>query len=596
MTSASNKDFDYSIKGELGAFGGGMGLRVLYLQSALPAKSIEQIALAEELPGSELWPVRDLFQRDVDYERVERGIVPWLSDRDKVKFFSPITLALLPFDSSTARLESEIPAITTNAETRQLHGGSLFRLTGDTLPHSLEGRAELTWNSKRCHLVALDGQHRVAALRSVMQKGGPAAVSTLQWSIPAVVMCVVREEAAQRRTSVTYLDVARSVFVYINTQARTPSRSRQILLNDESPAAIIAQEFVQLSHQSNGEVTEHLPMSVISWRDGTESVLGEGHKLLAITEVHDLVEEILLGEERGGRRAGAPRLLCEGAQSEVRLAELLSARALNAPEAREFRELAATQLVPALSKLFAGVSPIQGHIKKIRVIESRLASDGTAGNAALNAIRIGGAGNWRTKPDIAQRVMAAVRDMELSAKVIPELLRQDIGMRGIVSGFSQLLPLLREAEETTMPLAEHVGTYIEAVNQRLREGWLIGTSEQMNRHLRHITKNESGGVRNYRFDDIGDALGALCSAISAAAVFRRNSPRLRLFLKEVLRKQLYETVRQGYVGELKRQYRQQNSGLSAGEIRDRAQEKSRPLAGRHIDRILEDLDLEPSDA
>ena len=573
-----------------------MGLRVLYLQCALPVKSIGQIALAEELPGSELWPVRDLFQRDVDYERVERGIVPWLSDQEKVKFFSPITLALLPFDLETERLESEIPAIESIDAKRQVSAGSLFHLTGDALPQNFTGRTTLTWNSKRCHLVALDGQHRVAALRMVVQKGGSAASSTMQWSIPAVIMCVVRESSAKRNGKITYLDVARSVFVYINTQARTPSRSRQILLNDESPAAIIAQEFVQLSHQTNGEVTEHLPMSVIRWRDGTESGLGDGHKLLAITEVYDLVEEVLLGEHRGGRRAGNARLLCEGAQDEVRLQELLCAQSLSAPEAREFRELASTQLVPALSKLFIGITPVQEHAKKLRVIESRVARDGAVGIAALNAIRIGGAGNWRSKPDIAQRVISTVRDMEISARVIPELLRQDIGMRGLVSGFSQALPLLREAAAKPRPLDEHVATYVKAINQRLGEGWLVGTGEQMNRHLRHVTKNESGGVRNYRFDDIRDALGALCAAISVTAVLRRNSPLLRPFLKEVLRKNLFETVRQGYVGELKRQYKEQNPGLTAGDIKDRAQAKSRPLAGRHIDRILEDLDLEPTDA
>ena len=585
------------IHGELGAFGGGMGLRVLYVQCALPVRDIGKIKLAEELPGSEEWPVRDLFQRDVDYDRVAKGIVPWLDDSDKVKFFAPITLALLPFDASTTRLEAEIPVLTATSKGGEdgVSIGGMFQLSADGLPESFSGRATLKWDDKRCHLVALDGQHRVAALRAVCDRGGAAAAAIAGWSIPAVIMCVVRESMAGRNHRVSYLDVARSVFVYINTQARTPSRARQILLNDESPAAIIAQEFVQYSHEADIDDIGHFPMSALRWRDGSEASIGEKHKLLQLAEVYDLLEELMLGDRRGGHRAAAARLLAPPDSDGLRLQELLVATSLNADEAHEFRDLVRKSFVPAISALAVGLTPFREHAQRVRVIEKRLLDDGERGGAALHAIRIGGAGDWRNRPDVAQLVVTSVGDMERSVRAIPELLRHDIGLRGVVSGFMQVLPLLREFKGDDVKFHSLVDLYFKGLNGRLAEGWLVGVNERMVRHLRHVTRKESGAVSNYRLDDVPDALGALCAAIASTAICPRNSAKSKAFLKDCLRKRLFETVRQGYVGELKRQYKDQNAGWSVGEIKDKAQEKSRPMAARHIDRILEDLGFEVTD-
>ena len=587
----------HRIDGELGAFGGGMGLRVLYVQCALPVRDIGKIKLAEELPGSEEWPVRDLFQRDVDYDRVAKGIVPWLDDSDKVKFFAPITLALLPFDASTTRLEAEIPVLTATSKGGEdgVSIGGMFQLSADGLPESFSGRATLKWDDKRCHLVALDGQHRVAALRAVCDRGGAAAAAIAGWSIPAVIMCVVRESMAGRNHRVSYLDVARSVFVYINTQARTPSRARQILLNDESPAAIIAQEFVQYSHEADIDDIGHFPMSALRWRDGSEASIGEKHKLLQLAEVYDLLEELMLGDRRGGHRAAAARLLAPPDSDGLRLQELLVATSLNADEAHEFRDLVRKSFVPAISALAVGLTPFREHAQRVRVIEKRLLADGERGGAALHAIRIGGAGDWRNRPDVAQLVVTSVGDMERSVRAIPELLRHDIGLRGVVSGFMQVLPLLREFKGDDVKFHSLVDLYFKGLNGRLAEGWLVGVNERMVRHLRHVTRKESGAVSNYRLDDVPDALGALCAAIASTAICPRNSAKSKAFLKDCLRKRLFETVRQGYVGELKRQYKDQNAGWSVGEIKDKAQEKSRPMAARHIDRILEDLGFEVTD-
>ena len=100
--------YDAVLKGVFGTFGAGGGLQIAYLQSTLDAADLHKVRLVSEIEGSDRWPVRDLFQRDVDYERVEKSILPWLQDITKVKFFNPLTLTLIPVDPDSRSIIREV--------------------------------------------------------------------------------------------------------------------------------------------------------------------------------------------------------------------------------------------------------------------------------------------------------------------------------------------------------------------------------------------------------------------------------------------------------------------------------------------------------
>src|SRR5690348_16317481 len=85
----------YGIAGEIG--NGRYGVR--YLQTAIPIKEIERLTLVAELPDSERWHVRQLFQRDIDMKRVQERIMPYFKDPKKIKFFNPLTIVLMPMDT-----------------------------------------------------------------------------------------------------------------------------------------------------------------------------------------------------------------------------------------------------------------------------------------------------------------------------------------------------------------------------------------------------------------------------------------------------------------------------------------------------------------
>src|ERR1051326_3622821 len=97
--------------GYFGELGHGAHARIRFLQSAVTKDELDHITLIENIPGSERWDIRDLFQRDVDMTRVEESILPYLRDPTKVKFFNPITLVLLPLNPVTGSVDAEVPYV-----------------------------------------------------------------------------------------------------------------------------------------------------------------------------------------------------------------------------------------------------------------------------------------------------------------------------------------------------------------------------------------------------------------------------------------------------------------------------------------------------
>mgnify|MGYP006292363925 FL=1 len=61
------------------------------------------LSLVSDMPGSSSmeWRIEELFQRDIDWTRVQRKIVPYLKQNNNPQFFNALTIALLPFQGSS---------------------------------------------------------------------------------------------------------------------------------------------------------------------------------------------------------------------------------------------------------------------------------------------------------------------------------------------------------------------------------------------------------------------------------------------------------------------------------------------------------------
>ena len=155
--------------GVWGTLGGGSSCEVHFLQTIITGDDIDNVKKISEIPESQKWKIKDLFQRNVNNKRVSDEIVPYLNDDKKIKFFNPLTLIILPHDLKL-KIDKEVPllekedftddiGITFNA----IKKDGYYRFGTSSEPFF----AKLEWNSNSCYMVAIDGQHRLSALKEI---------------------------------------------------------------------------------------------------------------------------------------------------------------------------------------------------------------------------------------------------------------------------------------------------------------------------------------------------------------------------------------------------------------------------------------------
>ena len=269
--------YTHQLPGIYGEFGAGAGLRAFYLQATIAPSELNRVSLISDISGSERWPVRDLFQRDVDNERISEKLLPYLQDKGKIKFFNPLTLTVLPMADHGSAVLAEMPPVTESQLPEEdsyrkcLTQGAYYRVRWiDEDPQY----ALLEWDDRRTRLVAIDGQHRLSALKRYAHDANADTHEQFStWRIPVVVVCFRAAGGGRDRPRV--LDVVRNIFVYINTAAREVNKARQILLRDDSVNSVATQELLDRSHRNDLDSAadrdvSRLPLLFFDWR-GEES-------------------------------------------------------------------------------------------------------------------------------------------------------------------------------------------------------------------------------------------------------------------------------------------------------------------------------------
>ena len=211
--------YNQSIQGYFGEFGSGANAKIFFLQSAINPVDLDKITLISDIPGSETWSVRDLFQRDVDDERVENGLIPYFKDQGKVKFFNPITLTILPLDNKTFEVMPDIPNVIERQEVIEDKTWDVFEVGGLYRFRYMHGKpqfARVEWNDTKVRIVAIDGQHRLSALKRFKSDTENSSIKSdfMQWTIPVVLFSLRRIKDVSSGS--TLLDIIRNIFIYIN--------------------------------------------------------------------------------------------------------------------------------------------------------------------------------------------------------------------------------------------------------------------------------------------------------------------------------------------------------------------------------------------
>lgn len=272
------------------------------------ASAADHLNLATEMPGAETvdWELNELYQRDIDWTRVERQIVPFLANKAHPQFFNSLTVALLPFSPGSAALSADFNSGSWHPPS--LSKPSRFEKVMNVGPISVGfwsdwtspldpgfQLGELAWNPEEVFAVAIDGQHRLAAAKS-LRKGSTAITALRETRIPVILLIFdpsLGYQAAEPRPTVTVL---RNLFIDLNKHAQTVNRARQILLDDRDVHSICVRRLLatRMSDHLNELSLDppRLPLSLVDWYS-EQGKFDEGPCLTTVLGLDWIVSKVL---------------------------------------------------------------------------------------------------------------------------------------------------------------------------------------------------------------------------------------------------------------------------------------------------------------
>jgi hypothetical protein len=513
-------------RGVYGEFGAGANARVRFIQTAMQPETLQSVNLISSIPGSEKWDVVDLFQRNVDAKRVEESIVPYLEDRDKIKFFNPLTLVVLPLDQTGKGVYKELPKLEEKEDDgyQLLENAPFYRvkLTTD------QSFGVLEWNPDKCRLVAIDGQHRLSALHRIYRQPQPK-VDISSWKVPVVLLVIEKEEPSS--TSASLLELIRNTFVYINTQAVRVNSSREILLNDESPNAVCTQEFVRYCHQNDVKPlgdrdSSRIPLLLIDWRGDTsnERPVFSPAALKSVEEIKLWHEAYILGEDFSNEQ----RVELHVDDAVPPLRGFQKGGALSSSEAGWIRESYAQHVLPGLMHFLENFEPYKGYISALREMEQQHIEESDIKQYAFMQLRFGTHdAPDEQREDVHEAYTELVNEIAGLKGMLPDLIKKDIGMRGIVYALGKLKRVmvddLLNRGGDRLSWVEFSRQVLPVFNELHAEHWFddindtsFAGSEEIPQFLSLVAFESNGNVTNYRITDMEGGLGSLLSIIVAS--------------------------------------------------------------------------------
>ncbi len=507
--------------GHYGELGQGAGVTIKFLQTAILHSELDNLDLIENIPGSDKWDVRDLFQRTVDKERVSKSILPYLQDDTKVKFFNPLTLILLPFDTKSNDIEKDLRYVEPRPESKDGHEFEVFEIEGAYRFHVHKtdpAYSYVEWNEQRVKVVAIDGQHRLSALK--MWKSDPNRGSEFtSWSIPVVMLAMFKE--TEDSNPPTILEVVRKTFVYINSTAEAINESRKILLDDESVNCICSQEVVQHAHENDqmniSDIdAERIPLMFFDWRGEVRNnrhVPGPA-TIKSVEEVRDWFGNYILGED--GSSTQEANLNLEDVVPPIE--SIGPGKKLSTDDAARVRLQFKSHLLPAFCYVMENFDPYKKYITECRQKQYRDESEDPIAKFAYQKICFG---SYNVGNDLVTSVENMYREIvsdfiQIKHSAFHELIARDVGMRSVWSAFGTLKVIKDQLESQTSSWLEFAEWFVPLVNKIYTDGWFRSANDlakQQLKFLTHVVYDTAGGIINYRHSDVKDALATFISLL-----------------------------------------------------------------------------------
>ncbi|WP_242359867.1 DNA sulfur modification protein DndB [Anaeromyxobacter sp. SG17] len=243
--------------------------RIPYYLCAVPWDFARtRFTLIDELPSSarEEWSLSELFQREIDWKRIQTELVKYLKSETQPQFFNALTIALLPREGDTFGGEykpQKLPAMDDpNLEPVASVGGVQLQAFKD----SGNSAGKLRWDAKTTVAVAVDGQHRLAAIKELGNLADAAKRDVS--SVP--VLFLVPDPAAglslppQPKGTDPIKATLRRIFIDLNKHAKDIPQAREILLDDQDVHRVCVRRLVA-DRLTEKEQENRIPLGLVDW-------------------------------------------------------------------------------------------------------------------------------------------------------------------------------------------------------------------------------------------------------------------------------------------------------------------------------------------
>lgn len=256
-----------------------MGSRRYYISKMSAANLSGQVSIASELSDWSELSLNELYQRKLNDRRVEQEIAPYLA-QSKDRFFGSIIVWIL--NSDVVTFEPVSDHVKVSAAYLSAAQSMGFLIIDGAGPGDQSG------------LVALDGQHRLAALRHVVQ-GKVEGPEVTKVRDDEVAVIFVQDDNVKS---------ARDLFTVLNRSARRVSKSDVVIMSEVDGAAIIARNLaVSKLLAPNGIDTDPL----IKWEKNTIAL--NDHELTTLNAIYEIVQLVAIRQKidlQAGEEAGVP--------------------------------------------------------------------------------------------------------------------------------------------------------------------------------------------------------------------------------------------------------------------------------------------------
>jgi DNA-sulfur modification-associated len=287
-SNSGQSKFNKPLYGSNGAYTLSEDISLPYFISLVEVdRVIDELKIAEQIPAhiDTQWSIKELFQRSIDDKRVKDDIVRgYLFDSKKIKFFNAITIILMPkgadgkvkdiFDDTDPISYPTIPVDSNECPddsvwsdpgvTINNFGGVQFASCGDS--------ARLRWDEERVLAVAVDGQHRLWALRTFREngdfRGGTLRPTEKKTKIPIIFVLLhpdVGFQNNQNQSERSIQRIARELFTDLNKNAKTVDKARELILDDRSINARCVRTLV--TEKTSEDHLKLIPLSLTRWQD-----------------------------------------------------------------------------------------------------------------------------------------------------------------------------------------------------------------------------------------------------------------------------------------------------------------------------------------